>query len=307
MIGLTKYWLEPVIYLYPNQTHATESVKEGGTGFLVSVPFSATETEGRDWVHTFAVSNHHVINSAPVLRINAVEEGSRPITLNVDDWIPHPSGDDIAVAQIFVSDLEVKRRSIPISMFAREEDIEDDRISLGDDVFMIGRYSNSEGDGVNHPTVRHGMISQVGVSVHQKPRAHNQDSILAEMHSLPGYSGSPVFTYRSGSVGMSADGTERLVYMPQVASPIYLLGVDWGHQSHPQPIESNDRHLQNERRRGTYVQGQAGIALVVPAWKLAELLESEEVMEKREQLEALGVVHARKLEAEKALSDPPDR
>ena len=130
-------------------------------------------------------------------------------------------------------------------------------IGIGSPVFMIGRLMNHEGRFMNTPAVRFGRISMMpGEPVRNRDTGLDQESFLIEMHSISGFSGSPVFSYEEGGASY--------------ASNSWLLGIDWGHLPGPDGSTSADN---------------AGIACIVPSWTLARLLfEDEDVKGQRKEV-----------------------
>lgn len=98
-----------------------------------------------------------------------------------------------------------------------------------------------------------------------------QESFLVEARSLAGYSGSPVFVYKSA--GMDSDTGE---VKPYVSASVFLLGVDWCHLHRWEPVLEADR--QTRVQPPQWVKRNAGMAGVIPAWKIAELLNDPEVL-----------------------------
>jgi hypothetical protein len=96
-----------------------------------------------------------------------------------------------------------------------------------------------------------------------------QESFLVEARSLSGFSGSPVYVYNHLSI--DEDGTFTL----EISDRCYLLGVDWCHLSGTEPV----RDQAGERLAdGSFVRQNSGMMGVIPAWKLVELLNTEEVL-----------------------------
>jgi hypothetical protein len=101
-----------------------------------------------------------------------------------------------------------------------------------------------------------------------------QESFLIETRSLSGFSGSPVFLFISPLDVAPVEYGER---EPRT----WLLGVDWGHmrsfepvlKEHDDPLEHNLVPVNDEWK----VPSNSGQAQVVPAWKLQELLDQEEL------------------------------
>lgn len=101
-----------------------------------------------------------------------------------------------------------------------------------------------------------------------------QESFLVEARSLAGYSGSPVFVYKSA--GMDLDTGE---VKPHVSASVFLLGVDWCHLSKRDPVLEDDKKTRVQPSK--WVRQNTGMAGVIPAWKIAELLNDSEVLELR--------------------------
>jgi hypothetical protein len=104
-----------------------------------------------------------------------------------------------------------------------------------------------------------------------------QESFLVEVRSLPGYSGSPVFGY----VAIPPQGKQMTPgERPNLAGmTLRLIGIDWCHLRDWTGVVQADE----ETRTGDKVALNSGMAGVVPAWKLTELLEDEDLAEQRKE------------------------
>lgn len=263
--------LHCAIYLYISVADAKAGICAGGSGFFVGVPF----TVGGESYHIYAVTAAHVIEGrdgcapAPVVRLNTQDGNTRTISYRVSDWKLHPAGDDVAVV---LTDLEPGNYSdkfeyiygtqrLCITKTLQEEIV----LGAGDDIFMIGRFTGRNERQSNIPLVRFGHIAgpkdepinQGGERT--KRKNFIQDSFLVEVHSLPGFSGSPVF------VSIPPERVPRKL-KDEYSYPkqIYLLGIDWGF------IDENNF---------------PGVSGVVPAWKLLELLNDQTVVQMRKERE----------------------
>jgi hypothetical protein len=261
--------LTNVFYLYESRAAANAGRKAGGTGFLVGVKSIWGPLDH----HIYAVSNQHVITSSPVIRLNTISGQTKNILLDPTDWEPHPNGDDIAVVplerrgEFETEDIDVT--FIPEDVWVKNQKrIDEMQIGIGDDVFMIGRFMPHDGQLRNAPSVRFGHISMMpdaNRKISQPTRGgFKQESYCVDMHSLFGYSGSPVFIYRAASQGMV--GLPHRIYFK-------LLGVNWG--------SLWDQIKDEERNKEVEMHG--GITGVVPAWKLWELLHTEKFVKQREE------------------------
>ena len=147
---------------------------------------------------------------------------------------------------------------------------------------MVGRLLNHQGRQRNIPTVRFGDISMMPWEPILNQRGLMQESFLVEMRSLSGYSGSPVFVtvdgytprpvaHKGGEIPMEGGGT-------------WLLGIDWGHlRTYGKVVSEKDKQTPIEE--DWVVPSNSGQAMVVPAWKLRELLDQEELVVRRKQLD----------------------
>ncbi len=275
MPRIEDWLLDSVIYLYPSEAAAVAGERTGGSGFLVGVPSST-----RDGVEfLYAVTNEHVARGAPVIRFNNLAGATDVQPLGPDSWTRHPDGDDVTVALLGAvpKDLDktgYKYTYVRRDTFVAQEDIaRSPQYGPGDDVFFLGRFITHEGRQRNLPTARFGNIAQLPHEpVRQPQRGINQESFLVEARSLSGYSGSPVFVYRM-SYG-------AVLGAPQGVAQPKLLGVDWGHACDTATLLDPVTNDPVGR-----VQQNSGLMMVVPAWKLAELLDSEELVEQQDRMD----------------------
>src|SRR5205814_6849655 len=94
--------------------------------------------------------------------------------------------------------------------------------------------------------------------------------------SLPGYSGSPVFLHPL-PFSMS----------PRPMVPVMFLGIDMGHIKDERPV-LNKAELRGGNRvfidKNWAVETNTGMSCVIPAWKVLEVLEVDELVESRKQV-----------------------
>src|SRR5579863_4354365 len=146
--------LDSVIYLYPTTMDAENGERAGGTGFLVSEPATVRGAPAA----LYAVTNSHVIREgkSPVVRLNNRQGAIEVLSLDGDQWVHHPDGDDIAVCPIRLTAAYRYFALNRTQWFMTEDEIAQFDIGPGDDVFFVGRYVNHEGRQQNTPTVRLG-------------------------------------------------------------------------------------------------------------------------------------------------------
>jgi hypothetical protein len=268
--------LQSVVYLYPTVENAEEGLAAGGTGFFTSVPSGDTVA----MEHVYVVTAGHVVRQAPIVRANT-GSGVEILDLSLDTWIHHFDGTDLAVAPLglYEPDASIGLGRVAYRLYLSREDIEDTvaedarvhaKVGPGDECFFVGRFSTHEGRLQNRPTVRFGNLAMLtGETIRAKESGLAQESFLVEARSLSGYSGSPVFIYNAAAI--EPDGS----ISPFVKTDVRFLGVDWCHLNTYEPALDADKHTRSEPAQ--WVKRNTGMAGVIPAWKVTELLNDDEV------------------------------
>ncbi len=146
----------------------------------------------------------------------------------------------------------------------------------GDEAALIGRLITHDGRQQNKPVVRFGNIAMLPDPAEpiDLGGGRTQLGFLVECRSLSGFSGSPVLAYLSPQrpSGMTLIGTG--------GRPV-LLGIDCAHLPFWSPVcERQDR---GTAIRDMWVETNSGIAVVVPAWRLAALLNEPHLVRDREE------------------------
>jgi hypothetical protein len=280
------------IFLYPSERDAGDGANWGGSGFLVSISSQANPSR----THLYAVSNDHVIHSCPVIRLVQVDGDSYVLSGTDADWHSHPDGDDIAIRPLgAVAGGEFW--SLGADLILSQADIDRDGIGPGDDCLMIGRYINQEFRQFDRPVVRFGNLAMMPERVYQSRRSFEQESFLVDMRSQAGFSGSPVLVYFEepgwrrlsplSDVGVGDDPEANIKALKDhvaerklsaVMTSTWLLGIDWGHLPVSGDVFDGNRAIGR-------MQVSAGMAGVVPAWKLLDLLNEEGVNTARHKAE----------------------
>jgi hypothetical protein len=266
--------LQCVFYLYPNEEAAKEGRDFGGSGFFVGVP-SERFTEISEATHLYAVTNWHVAcrDGHSVLRRMASDDTPEIFPFGPDQW-EFLAGYDIAAilmppmpATVFV---QTTAFVMPEQVGHRE-----DQIGVGDDVFMVGRFIDHDGGPINRPAARFGHVSVLPAPIRQPNRA-TADSFCIDLHSRTGYSGSPVFFYRTpyGDLGERPPDT-GVLRLPVGSSVMRLLGIHFA--QFPELWELSDKQKLSESHEpliteGKYVKGLSGMTCVLPAWNIKEIL-----------------------------------
>jgi len=282
--------LDSIIYLYETEEASHKGEDAGGSGFLVAIEGGP---RGRS---LYAVTNSHVVGgfghspAYPVVRVNKQDGTLGTIATPVENWIHHFDGvTDLAVCPISLDEDRgrYKYRFIQQSLFLNEESALDMRIGPGDDVHLVGRFINHEGKEKNLPSVRHGTVAQVPLEPVNLAGIPPQDAFLVEVRSISGFSGSPIMTVIpiqrvSEKLRAQAGPTNTVAQ--------FLLGVDCAHLRNCEWIEEYDQKTGESKPTDFYVATDTGMAVVIPAWKLNELLQhcEEAEMKRRADTEPRG-------------------
>jgi hypothetical protein len=181
--------IDSVFYLYARREDAEGGKNPGGTGFVVEYAPNLFH-RGRMY---YGVTNWHVAcdGGCSVIRLNRQDGGVEVIELGPEDWRFLPGRYDVAAVPLSVNETA----SIVTHIFAQEFD----RIGVGEDVFMLGLFVDHKGITTNIPSARFGNISMLpnpNATIEQ-PTGYRGVSYVVDMHSRSGFSGSPVFTYRT--------------------------------------------------------------------------------------------------------------
>ena len=265
-------YVNSVVYIYPTPQAAERSGRGGGCGVLVGVGFEKIP----NLAHIYVVTNIHVKARNRIVRYNT-RRGPQILDLTTSRWFDHPEGWDVSVCQLpplFFFD--ERMTMIPDTTFMTKERMGDIPLRHGDELFMVSRYADHPGETDNEPVVRFGTLAKVRPVV-MPAAARKQEGFLAEMRSLPGHSGSPAFIYYTGmQLRLGAEPVDKL---PK--PNIYLLRIDCAHPSVKSKVFGDD----GKEFAGFHVRENSGMACIVPAWRIAEILENDELRKARREME----------------------
>jgi len=262
----------------------------------------------------YAVTARHCIEetrSQPfMLRVSVGPVGFAEVESNASLWFLHDSA-DVALslitdvpgdgAEIWVEELWrlvsaqgtylVDEFRIPgATAFTSKDytqagltDIKEVTIALGNDVAMIGMLRGLPGEELNLPVVTFGRVSRLpGEPVKFMGGTTNFRApvYLVEGSSWGGFSGSPCFwtfpiTNMVPTDYQTESGGTITIVTPITSYGAPLLGIVSGHWPIP------ERFRADSGAEGV-VNLNSGIALVTPAHHIAELLEREDVIERKE-------------------------
>lgn len=293
-LGEYKWLLDFAFFLYENEADAKAGVNAGGTGFFVGV---LSDRWPNQIAHVHGVTNWHVaVGGAPptygVIRINRKDGGADAFAYGPDQWIFKPGGPDVAISPpLPINPTEHRLKGIRTNMFVNPKLQKEQEIDAAEDVFMVGKFVDYEGTEAIVPAFRFGHISLMDVKIQQQT-GYNGRSIVVDMHSRTGFSGSPVFVYRTvGSMFWPND--------PEGQPPsgfltgghmLLLLGLHWGQFPEEWEIKGDKARPSNLRRAGMvpdnqYIEGLSGMTCVIPAADILEVLDMPELKRMREDIE----------------------
>jgi hypothetical protein len=189
--------VKSVFYLYRDNYSATAGLDAVGTGFIVAIVENFIP-------HYYGVSNKHVVCSrgGSIARLNS-RDGRAIFEFGPEDWEIHGGGDDIAAVPLALDPQQHEVSAIPFEILMRRGEA---IVGVGDDVFMLGLFADHEDRQRNNPMARFGNISMLASpDAPVKIRGQEHECHIVDMHSRSGFSGSPVFVYRT----FGADFTHR--------------------------------------------------------------------------------------------------
>ena len=237
-----------------------------GTAFFVGLP--SRKKEGVSYI--YLVTAKHVAERLAgkpfLIRVNNTRGSSEFIRGEGITWFTHPTDDLVDAAVIPYApprDL-VDFKFVTLGTFLSDEIMQGKQIGIGDEVFITGLFVHASGSQRNLPIIRMGNIAMIPNEPIPTDLG-NIDAYLIEARSIGGLSGSPAFVRATSPVGLG---------------DVFLLGLMHGHWDIP-PEEKNDFLL-----RGDFFGSvNMGIAIVIPAKKILEVLNHPSLVKQREELD----------------------
>ena len=274
--------LDCTVYLYASKAEAEAGENSGGSGFLVSYASSRGISAGG---FMYVVTNRHVIRSRySTVRLNTADGKIDAIEYQPSEWTCSET-DDLAVKVLHgnMSGTDYRFRVVSQKMLLTKDQVARFNIGVGDEVAMIGRFINIEGKQRNTPTGRFGHIAQMPfepIDSEDQGASYQQESFLADIKSIGGYSGSPVFWDMMAGPSVQVDTRVTIARANGDTNRIFLLGVDWAHIRDWDCVYGIDR---KPVPTGHQIEVNTGIAAIVPAWKLRDLLDNHPKLKKERQ------------------------
>ena len=243
------------------------------TSFFVSVP-----TEGWNHIVTYAVTARHnleyVHKERPLyLRFNTSSQVHRDLEMDVESWVPH-SKLDIAAARVEIP-LDMMAACVPLDMLSSSIDMmKKFPPSPGDRVVISTLFEKLQGKYKIQPIPRFGnlcLIPDELLDITTGPMSFGEmEGYLIESLSFGGSSGAPVFLC----------GSDPLKKSTNFYGSMRLLGVMQGHYDSPRPV----KFAVDEQEHEISIPNNAGIAIVMPAHGILDLIMTEEELEVRKEI-----------------------
>ena len=276
--------LKCVVFLGYKDAHGDDHFM--GTAFWVARPRS--EEFPDRFRATYLVTAAHVIEDIKTevgekglvqFRVNLKEGGQKWESTPLCCWRSHHDpGADLAVFKV---DLNVNlwdHFAWGEESFATKNSVALDggrRIEHGDDLAIAGLFSSHAGTGRNIPIVRTAHVAALPDEPVRNGKGNSMKGVfLVECRSIGGLSGSPVF-YDIYAAKEKHLGESRFVRTP---IKWRLMGVMHGHFNAPDVMP--DAVASEAERKKILIN--MGIAIVVPAEKISEVLATFMDEEKRE-------------------------
>jgi hypothetical protein len=278
-VRLKEGFIKSVTFLYVDiedeETHQIRRMA-GGTAFLVSVPFPTLGS------FIYLVTTRHNVNKSRksrdlFVRIRKTDHSFEDISVPQDEWTQHTTTDVAAVPIDLPANHDHK--TISLENLATWDFLDQWDVGPGDEFFYAGLFEGFGSEEQMLPIARFGTVSlvvrnpEVVVEIEENSR-HQIPAILAETRSFGGVSGSPVFLYFS----VERYPGEVVVYgkeQPRAA----LLGLVQGHFQENRAVKfTGDIFGTGE------VPINFGIAIIVPAQAIVDVLMYEELKEQREEM-----------------------
>jgi hypothetical protein len=266
------------------------SLPINATGFLVAVPDSRLPAGAS---FTYLVTNRHVaqaifpnsegqppeahniLEMEAILNLKEPVDGTRAHSIPLAPkgptrwYFPEDKSIDLAVTSIPLDDTYDATRIEP-GLFFTADVWAKFGIGPGDRVLTCGYFLHYPGAHQFQPIIREGSLAMVPDDIMKVPVGGNARVYLADLHIIPGNSGSPLFLAPASTLGglvMGANGE----------LPYGLLGIVSGYM-----WEDNQLTLRAATDYEGTIHANSGIAMIVPVEQLKNLLYSPMLQQDRD-------------------------
>jgi len=250
-----------------------------GTAFLLGI----SDSRLNGGLFTYLVTNRHMAQPG-------IEKGNlcqQPTyDLRVDTRVPNRAGSysmveqvplawtfpadpsvDLAIAPIGIDQNKLSVMFLPSTLLMSNTDVTHNKVEEGDSVLFTGLFVQMVGQTHSEPIVREGKIAMIPKERIPTTLGTIGDIYLVDCHVFGGNSGSPMF------INLAGQREGGLI----VGINYKLLGIVSGYE-----IESENFELQTVASYAGTVDANSGIATVVPAQKILDLLDAPALKASRE-------------------------
>jgi hypothetical protein len=287
-----------------------------GTGVIVGI---YDRSRPASVLHYYAITAAHVARGgASIIKLNSKGGASRVIDFDPCEWTADLAWEDLAAVDITDRLRNDDRTSyIPLDMLATRDFNSRVQLGIGEDGFMLGLFVEHFGTAKNLVAARFGNVSMLaddGAPISRHDPALDVQFVspchVFDMHSRPGFSGSPVFVYRTPDGDLT--DLERRVRRFRLPSPygrmllnfnpsdpievtevtergpvfLKLFGIHVAQFQDKVTLEKvtprTDEEAEPELRSGDTVRFPGSMTIIVPAWQILTLLERPELKEQRQ-------------------------
>jgi S1-C subfamily serine protease len=232
-----------------------------GSGFAVLVGASGNHPG------TYIVTANHVLDgigsgAKVYVRVNT-KGGYHDIPTQTTQWFRHATDPraDVAVLPIELAE-DWQLVFITASSAVTPELVQKEGIGPGDEALICGLFRHHQAKDRVLPVVRSGMIAAMPTEP-VDTRLGKMDAYLIDAHSIGGASGSPVFAQPFGFRWVPAG--EHGQYGGDPAGKLFWLGMLHGHFDDERPVDGQKPF-------------NTGISIVIPAYKVLEVLNHPELV-----------------------------
>ena len=252
--------------------NGSEGFLYGGTGFFVAVPTRPDPL--RHFV--YLVTARHCVDRASergplFLRLNTRAGGAAWVKVTSQWRFPENPGCDLAVLGPWVPPDRFAYRSIDAELLATEERITEVGLGIGDELAVIGLFTRRCGQKRNLPIARTGIIAAMpDEPLEDEQTGCSYNAYIAEIRSIGGLSGSPVFAVLGPARPLKGAVNLGLRFLL-----VGLIRGHWDYRTGPR-LAFSENELE---------QVNMGMAIVTPASELFALLHSAPLADERCRIE----------------------
>ncbi len=208
-------------------------------------------------VHSIAVRLN--LNDGSSVSASVSPQGNAPWIFPSDDSV------DLAVLPLVPNHSVADYLTIPVSDFATDELIKNENIDEGSKIIVTGFFYQFPGERRMQPIVREGILAMMPDEDLETTTGKRGRVYLGDVHIFGGNSGSPVFV----DTGLHLNGIQT--------GAVYLLGVVSG-----MFYEDEEFRLTVTTTLKGKTYGNSGIAMIVPATFVRQLLDDPRVQAMRD-------------------------